>query len=439
MNSSPLSAMPNQPPLPWQSPVDTARRIYKEGGDFAFCYSSLDAGFSGQKSLLAFHPQQSVVDDNFAALQQKLSTNQPRYHNAWFGYLGYGLRHDVEKLPKDAPAPIPLPAMWMTQFGAIAEFDHTAQQCHYHAQGDAPANLPPPLCATTSAAAKVANITSNMSKREYLQKVQQVREAILAGEIYQANLTRKFYGELAEGFDAFELFIRLCEVSPAPYSCMMRLGGQIILSSSPECFLTIDAGGNAQSRPIKGTAPRHDTPAQDAKIRDQLASSVKDKAENLMIVDLMRNDFSHGGCTPGSVKVSDLFEVRSYRTLHHMASTVHGRLAAGTAPLNLVKHCFPPGSMTGTPKIRAMEICSALELQERGIYAGALGWFGGDGAVDLSVVIRTLVLQGNRFEFQVGGAIVADSTAKSEWQETLTKSRGICQALGLKPEEDLGF
>ncbi|MDE3038695.1 MAG: anthranilate synthase component I family protein, partial [Pseudomonadota bacterium] len=213
-------------------------------------------------------------------------------------------------------------------------------------------------------------------------------------------------------------------------SAFLRLGGTSILSSSPELFLKIDAGGQMRARPIKGTAPRSDDPARDRQLRDALAASAKDRAENLMIADLMRNDFSRS-CVPGSVGAESLFDVTSHATIHHLSSTITGKKHHGRSTIEAVKACFPPGSMTGAPKIRAMQLCSELERRERGVYSGAIGWFGGDGSCELSVVIRTLVLRDKRFEFQVGGGIVADSTPEGELQEMMDKSRGILAALGL--------
>lgn len=196
----------------------------------------------------------------------------------------------------------------------------------------------------------------------------------------------------------------------------------------------MDSAGKTEARPIKGSAPRAADPVADAAIAAALATSEKDRAENLMIVDLMRNDLARG-CEIGSVKTEALFDISTYATVHHMASTISGQRSSHVTPLELVAQCFPPGSMTGAPKIRAMQLCSQLEPRARGVYSGAIGWFGGDGSVDLSVVIRTLVIQQERFEFQVGGAIVHDSTAQGEWEETLTKARGIAKALNLRIEQ----
>ena len=217
-------------------------------------------------------------------------------------------------------------------------------------------------------------------------------------------------------------------MSPASYSAFMRLDDTYILSSSPELFLHADAAGHIHTRPIKGSAPRFQDEGQDRQSRDALTASAKDQAENLMIVDLMRNDLSRS-CLPGSVRAEKLFEVTSHATIHHMSSMVTGIKRPECSTLDAVKACFPPGSMTGAPKIKAMDLCSRMEEIERGIYSGALGWFGGDGSCELSVVIRTLIMNGKNFEFQAGGGIVADSTPQGELDELIEKSRGIFTAL----------
>jgi para-aminobenzoate synthetase len=273
-----------------------------------------------------------------------------------------------------------------------------------------------------------------MTKAEYLTRVQHILDAINRGDLYQANLTRKFYGSFATVPCPARLFMRLAHVSPAPYSALLKFGNRAIVSSSPERFLQLGEDGQVEARPIKGSAPRAADAGEDKDIRDALANNPKDRAENLMIVDLMRNDLARG-CVIGSVRTEALFEVTTYATVHHMSSTISGQRRPDVTPLELVAQCFPPGSMTGAPKIHAMKLCSALEPRARGIYSGAIGWFGGDGAADLSVVIRTLVVDGERFEFQVGGGIVADSTPEGEWRETLTKARGLAAALHIPIEQ----
>lgn len=275
-----------------------------------------------------------------------------------------------------------------------------------------------------------------MSTQDYLDKASCVIEEIRAGNLYQANLTRKFMGEFEHEADGFALFRALCDISPAAYSAYIRMQDSHIISSSPELFLKIDDRGNITVRPIKGTAPRSDDPAIDRKLRDALSDSVKDRAENLMIVDLMRNDLAKS-CIPSSVRAESLYDITSHATIHHMSSTVQGCKRADINALEAVKAAFPPGSMTGAPKIKAMKLCTALEAHARGIYSGALGWFGGDGTCELSVVIRTLLVQGKTFEFQVGGGIVSDSTPQAELEESLAKAKALVTALNL-PLEALG-
>lgn len=415
-----------QPPnkavtLPWMEPLELARLVNAD--DYCLLYSSLATSYSGQKSLLACHPAETLESTEWKELEQCLSTNRHALENAWFGYLGYGLKDSLESLPRDMPDIVDFPPLRFARYQTIYCFDHALRKltrCGPDAVGGITATAPPTPPAIT-------RLLSNMTKEEYLRHVATIREAIHAGELYQANLTRKFHGSFQEAPDPLALFATLCEISPAPYSALIRWPGHAILSSSPERFLTGNADGGVTTRPIKGSAPRS-VPAE------ALASSPKDRAENLMIVDLMRNDLARS-CQPGSVRVERLFEVESFSTVHHLSSTVCGLRSPAMPPIGLVKNCFPPGSMTGAPKIRAMRLCTALERQSRGVYSGALGWFGGDGSFDLSVVIRTLLLQNERFAFQVGGGIVADSRPEEEWRETMVKATGIAGALGISLEK----
>jgi aminodeoxychorismate synthase component I len=420
--------MPPPIALEWHEPLDYLPALETSGEDFALLYSGLSTPYSGRFSLLALHPQHCVEGADFTPLAQVLGTDASRFANFWLGYLGYGLKHATEHLPPDAPASIDLPALRMCRYGSILLFDHTQRRVTLHQQQ--PQALPVPSAPHMVAAPPIATLASDMSKETYLSHVQHIREAIVEGTLYQANLTRKFHGKFAADASPIGLFLRLSGASPAPYSALLKWGDTAIVSSSPERFLRLEADGSVEARPIKGSAARHIDPAEDAASRARLAASEKDRAENLMIVDLMRNDLSRS-CAMGSVRTEALFEISSYATVHHMSSTITGQRRPDISPLQLVTGCFPPGSMTGAPKIRAMQLCSQLEPRARGIYSGAIGWFGGDGAADLSVVIRTLVMQGRNFEFQVGGAIVHDSTPQGEWEETLTKARGLAMALDI--------
>jgi anthranilate/para-aminobenzoate synthase component I len=416
--------------LPWVHPLEAAAALTQAESCWALLYSGQQLVHTGRYSILALDARETVTGSDFAALAPKLGTMQSPLDNAWIGYLGYELLHGLETLPRETRSHIVLPDLWFARFGLILRFDHRKKIVKCLREPGTPTPHWPPARPERQALPHVKTLATPMTRARYLSLVAETRDAIARGDFYQANITRKFTGELDAPPDATGLFERLCDASPAAYSACIRMGDAYILSSSPERFLTVDASGRMESRPIKGTAPRLADAAADSRARAQLETSEKDRAENLMIVDLMRNDLARS-CEPGSVHVDRLFEVSSYATLHHMASTISGQKREGVSTLDAVKACFPPGSMTGAPKYRAMQWCLAHEGIRRGVYSGGLGWFGGDGSCDLSVVIRTLVLQGNRFEFQVGGGIVADSEPEKEWQETITKARGICKALGL--------
>lgn len=415
--------------LEWIEPLELAAALKAE--DMVLLYSGVQASYSGRYSYLACDARSWAKGDDFDALAPQLTADRPRWENAWFGYFGYGLKDALETLTPDLPGAFGLPKLCMARFASIYVFDHDRRMLtlwselpHHRTPAALPGSLLP----------HVAELNSNMTRAEYLEKTAHIIEHIRAGALYQANLTRKFRGRFVQPPDGFAVFTRLCSASPAPYSAFLRLGGTEIISSSPELFLRISAGGHIATRPIKGSAARHADPARDAASREALAASAKDRAENLMIVDLMRNDLSRS-CEAGSVRADALFEVTSHATIHHMSGNVSGQKRADITTLEAIQHAFPPGSMTGAPKIRAMNLCSELERESRGVYSGAIGWLGGDGACELSVVIRTLILQGDRFEFQVGGGIVADSTPEAELAETIEKSRGIAAALGFDADK----
>lgn len=417
--------MAHQSSIGWIEPLVAAQALSQQldsAEPWVFLYSAMQSADS-RYSLLAWGCEKQIRAEDFSAFDDALKRD-----GHWFGYLGYGLKNSLEKLPQDEKGEFHLPALWMLRFRHILRFDHLEKTV------TGTAKLPESKASFNVAIPLVSELSSNMTKQQYMQSVERTVAQIEGGQFYQANITRKFQGTFAAAPHSFALFSALCRASPAPYSAFLQLGEVTVISSSPECFLKVDEAGNVITRPIKGSAPRAATAAEDEKLRQELLESGKDKAENLMIVDLMRNDLSHH-CIPGSVQADHLFEVITYATVHHMVSTVRGKKLPHTSTLDVVKSCFPPGSMTGAPKIEAMKWCSAIETLERGVYSGALGWFSSDGACDLSVVIRTLLVKGDRFEFQVGGGIVADSEPEAEWRETLTKARGIAAALGIDMKE----
>jgi para-aminobenzoate synthetase component I len=269
-------------------------------------------------------------------------------------------------------------------------------------------------------------LRSSFTHRGYLEAVARVREYIFAGDIFQANLSQRFEAELGE--PTWELYRRLRIRNPTPFAAYLDFPDGVVLSASPERFLSVDVAGHVETRPIKGTRPRGVGPEHDAALGLALAVSAKDQAENLMIVDLMRNDLSRV-CAPGTVKVAELFGLEHYATVHHLVSTVVGDLAPGADALDLLRAAFPGGSITGAPKVRAMEIITELEPSERGVYCGSIGYWSLSGALDSSIAIRTAVAVAGRLYFSAGGGIVADSDPELEYRETLDKARGMIDAL----------
>jgi para-aminobenzoate synthetase component 1 len=269
-------------------------------------------------------------------------------------------------------------------------------------------------------------LRSTFTRRGYLDAVARVRDYIIAGDIFQANLSQRLEAPLEE--DPWHLYRRLREVNPAPFAAYLEFDGVYVASASPERFLQIDCRGHVETRPIKGTRPRGLSPEHDAALARALWDSEKDRAENLMIVDLLRNDLSRC-CRPGTVRVPELFALEGYRTVHHLVSTVVGELDPGRSAEDLLAAAFPGGSITGAPKVRAMEIIAELEPTRRGLYCGSIGYLSATGAMDTSIVIRTLVAAGGRVTFSVGGGIVADSDPESEYQETLQKAHALITAI----------
>ena len=269
-------------------------------------------------------------------------------------------------------------------------------------------------------------LRSSFTRRDYLAAVARVVEYVHAGDIFQTNLSQRFEVQLHE--PVWTLYKRLRRRNAAPFAAFMDLPGGAVLSASPERFLHVDARGHVETRPIKGTRPRGIGPEHDAALGQALTESAKDRAENLMIVDLMRNDLSRV-CAPGSVRVPELFALERYATVHHLVSTVVGDLEPGRDALDLLRAAFPGGSITGAPKVRAMEIIAELEPSRRSIYCGSLGYWSVTGELDTSIAIRTAVARRGRLYFNAGGGIVADSNPEQEYRETLDKARGIIDAL----------
>ena len=284
-----------------------------------------------------------------------------------------------------------------------------------NSEGETPPDATPP---TTFRLAR--------SPQPYLEDIETCRRHLLEGESYEICLTNSVEAEVSG--DPLSLYMELRRVNPAPFASYLRFGDLAVLSSSPERFLSIDRHGRVETKPIKGTCRRGDSPEEDARLAEQLRTSEKNRAENLMIVDLMRNDLG-AVCEVGSVEVPALMEVESYETVHQLVSTVRGRLRGDASAADCVRSCFPAGSMTGAPKLRTMEILDRLEGRARGVYSGAIGYFGLGGGCDLSVTIRTIVLAGGTATVGAGGAIVLQSEAQTELEEALLKARAALRAI----------
>jgi para-aminobenzoate synthetase component 1 len=272
--------------------------------------------------------------------------------------------------------------------------------------------------------------SSNMTRDEYLSAVLRIKEHIAAGDIYQANLTQQFSCALPQYLEAEHLFLRLRSQHPSPFAALIRRREDVVVSISPERFLRVTPDTRlVEAWPIKGTRRRGVDEQEDALLRRELLSSEKDRAENVMIVDLLRNDLGRV-CRYGSVEVAELCRLEEHPTLFHLVSKVRGALRDKVTAGELLRACFPCGSITGAPKIRAMEIIDEVETAPRGLSMGAIGYFGFDGSLDLSVAIRTMTVRDRVARFNVGGGIVADSDPALEYEESLVKARALLRALG---------
>ncbi|KAF2955245.1 aminobenzoate synthetase [Marinitoga sp. 38H-ov] len=272
------------------------------------------------------------------------------------------------------------------------------------------------------------NIKFNMSKEYYMNSIAKVKEYIYQGDVYQINFTQRIEADLIKSPD--ELFLDLRQINPAPFAAYIDTGDFQIVSSSPERFILLK-NKYVETRPIKGTRPRTGNQKIDEKNKKDLMHSTKDKAELLMIVDLERNDLSKV-CIPGSVKVPELFTLEEYATVYHLVSTVVGELKDEKDAIDLIMATFPGGSITGAPKIRAMEIIEELEPNKRGIYTGTIGYIGFDNSMDLNIVIRTIICKDKKAYANFGGGIVWDSNAEDEYDESLSKGKALIEGLRMK-------
>ena len=370
------------------------------------------------------------------------------------GYFGYDLCHFIECLPKTAVDDLNLPECYLAFYDSVVAFDHLEGKTYLVSTGfpeleegkrrrraqerlkevkSQILNSPSSSDAEELLAAPVSQsmvLKSNFTRDEYLEAVATAREYIMAGDIFQVNLSQRFEVDLS--ISPYELYRQLRRINPAPFASYLGFEGVSVASASPERFLKV-RGDMVQTRPIKGTRRRGKSVAEDEALACQLLSSVKDRAENVMIVDLERNDLGRI-CRYGTVKVTELAVLEPYPTVFHLTSTVEGRLKPRKSRIDLLKATFPGGSITGAPKVRAMEIIDELEPTRRSIYTGSIGYLSFSGEMDLNIVIRTFIVKGGRAYFQVGGGIVYDSEPEAEYEETLDKARALIKALNLSAQ-----
>ena len=363
------------------------------------------------------------------------------------GYLGYGLRRAVERLPLAPRDPLGQPDAWFGLYDRALVFDHRERRALLVATGlgasgererekraasgiadmrRALSGAPPPAASTgmgRDGARRIARLQTD--RKAYLAAVARALDYIAAGDLYQVNLSHRI--ECPFDGDPADLFADLARCNPAPFAAYLDAGDFQVVSASPERFVAI-SGGRVSSSPIKGTRPRGPTPAEDLRLSRELSRSAKDRAENVMITDLVRNDLGRV-CETGSVRVESLCALESFATVHHLVSSVSGRLRPDADRMDVLKALFPGGSMTGAPKVRAMEIIDELEREERGIYSGGIGYLSLDGSMDFNIVIRTVVCARGLAHLRVGGAVVADSQPEQEHRETLDKARALLDAL----------
>lgn len=374
----------------------------------------------------------------FAQYKMNYRTEIP-FVGGLVGYLSYDLCHYIEKLPRIAVDDVQIPDCYFGIYDGVIIIDHQEDTVYIAALGIRGSavqrvdSIEKMIVTAEQSGVSVQvemnpqkiDFKANMSKEMYLKAIQKIREYIRAGDIYQANFTQRF--ECTFEGAPYDLYAKLRTINPAPFASLINFGEGMIVSSSPERFIQIK-DRIIETRPIKGTRPRGKTPEEDQKNRQDLLTSEKDQAELLMIVDLERNDLGRVSKT-GTVKVTELFHLEEYATVYHLVSTIVGEMREDCDVVDCIKAAFPGGSITGAPKIRAMEIIDELEPTQRNIYTGSIGYIGFNGDTDLNIVIRTIVCKDGKAYFQVGGGIVWDSDAEMEYEETLHKGRALFKAL----------
>lgn len=411
--------------------ISQIRRFYKNKGDFILLESQMGNHPESKRSFVAAGTIASVraygnevhyvegEDETVYKMNPWEAIQEFREkHDSWiFGILGYDLKNYVEDLDSDNKRLIDSPDMFFFVPEMVLEIDSGNQAKVL--KGSLPEDLPNTIIEGDIHLKSIHQI----SKEDYIERILDAQKRIKEGDFYEINLSHplvfNFKGE------AWDLYQKMKSIGPVPFGSYVRMQDIEICSASPERFLS-KSGQKVRSQPIKGTISRSEK--DDAQKIEALSNSEKERAENLMIVDLVRNDLSKVA-EKGSVKVSNLFEIQSFKTVHQMVSSIEGEAKKGISTVEILKACFPMGSMTGAPKVSAMKAIEKLEDYKRGIYSGAIGYFTPNDDFDFSVVIRTAMVQNGQLVYPVGGAITSDSIPEQEWEETLIKARALTKLI----------
>jgi para-aminobenzoate synthetase component 1 len=400
---------------------------------------------TGQQTVIEHADKQTISEEDPFVLIKQALLKTPSAHSDYpftggaLGYFSYDLGRRIETLPTIAINDTQMPEMMVGIYDWAIVVDHREKTTHivshqFYTSQDA-WDMLCKLCTHEKQHKQVGfsvetDIVSNFDEASYQQAFVKVQRYIHEGDCYQVNLAQRFSAKVAG--DSWHCYQTLRAISPAPFMAYMDLSFGAhqsiqVLSASPERFLQL-AGQQVETRPIKGTRPRYDDPQQDLESAIELVTSLKDRAENVMIVDLLRNDIGKV-CELGSVKAEKLFNLQSFANVHHLVSFVTGKLDYQYTAVDLLRACFPGGSITGAPKLRAMEIIEELEPHRRGIYCGAIGYIGFDGDMDMNIAIRTAVVIDGSIYFYAGGGVVADSTYQKEYKETLDKASNFLSTM----------
>jgi para-aminobenzoate synthetase component 1 len=364
---------------------------------------------------------------------------RPPFQGGMIGFFGYDLAPQIERLPRRAPRDSRIPDIRLGLYDTAVILDHAtgAVELWAHDVLDEGSAAVVARCRgwedvlvsapdRTPTLSRLGSLKSNFSRQDYLAAVRRALDYIAAGDVFQVNLSQRL--AVRGQPNPLDLYLRLKAASPAPFAAYLQWDDLAVVSASPELFYQT-WGDQIVTHPIKGTRPRGASAVEDARLAAELAGSLKDRAELTMIVDLERNDLGRI-CQYGSVRVINPLEVQSFAQVHHLVADVAGRLRPGVGPIDVLRALFPGGSITGAPKIRAMQIIDELEPNRRSLYTGAIGYLSRGGTSSFNIAIRTVLVEGDRVSYQVGGGIVADSQPEAEFQETLDKGRGIRAVLG---------